>query len=880
MTTVGSDLLPSHCSANSFTMAATYVPVLGTSNVRGSSRQTRTNPTRISKTNGSSLRQNSLITAQPPSVQGGPEQHGFYPAIQHFTDATTALPREYRRHTSLLKEVDAKAWQPEDHLQIILTQCLADQPTLPVLQPLPYSAPPSTVNLADEAAQHSTNNSVAGAIHDGASQISSSSSTSMQRRQVVAALRHNLAQLMHTMDEKNHVINNANEELSCHIQRCNILWPHLSDEISEEARLGNLKHWALTDLNPPKKGTTAGTSRRDANLGIMQDNEVAQRSESRREAVAAKTKQRLDRLAQQDSGAGESRNSKKRNLAREDTRANDSASEVAGLGITAGKGKKGVKTGGVAMEKSLSVAIGGRAMSREPSQQDAVKKRKAPAGGVAVARKRYAHRSGSDKLDANNIPSINAAADSPKLASSPLAATFSKDAYKRSPALAAARPVSARARQNSAQTEPTRAKSSTAQRNATNNGSSSKNTTGGKVMEKKKEDVSKPIYLDEFIRSIYRDQEIAAAKEAREKTRRPSKAAGGPASKTRDHEAASAKGTSSSRLSNAGFDRAGRGRASKTSTPVVGTFKESESFNRPHANGNMAATAGNSKAKRPARPRPKYDGLHDSLSPKGLPPKRIHKKSGSIVTLSGSQGGGPARLREENSMDSRLQRTNSGISGSGSGNATPVNADGSEDEDSTTANDAVQTSEPRQHRSRQRSRAKSAKDIMADGEDDGGIAADEDVDMDLNEGDSDVEHDATAAVYDKDPRTVLDETNASREYSPDPVLEGPLAGLGTYDIRKLEREQALAEAQAAAGIQDQNQDPDGDGDGDVDEDDFDDGERYCYCQKGSRGEMVACDNDNCPREWFHMDCIGMTASQLSGKGVKWYCLDCKPHFRN
>ena len=45
------------------------------------------------------------------------------------------------------------------------------------------------------------------------------------------------------------------------------------------------------------------------------------------------------------------------------------------------------------------------------------------------------------------------------------------------------------------------------------------------------------------------------------------------------------------------------------------------------------------------------------------------------------------------------------------------------------------------------------------------------------------------------------------------------------------------------------------------EDDADEGEenepRYCYCNEVSYGEMVACDNENCPREWFHLRCAGL-----------------------
>lgn len=94
---------------------------------RQSTRQTRTNPSRISKTVGRSSfgfgRGSTAEIATTPPVP-----HGFYPAITHFTDAITALPREFRRHNSLLKEVDAKAWALEENLLQLLQSSLESQP--------------------------------------------------------------------------------------------------------------------------------------------------------------------------------------------------------------------------------------------------------------------------------------------------------------------------------------------------------------------------------------------------------------------------------------------------------------------------------------------------------------------------------------------------------------------------------------------------------------------------------------------------------------------------------------------------------------------------------------------------------------------------------
>merc|ERR1712112_132025 len=43
----------------------------------------------------------------------------------------------------------------------------------------------------------------------------------------------------------------------------------------------------------------------------------------------------------------------------------------------------------------------------------------------------------------------------------------------------------------------------------------------------------------------------------------------------------------------------------------------------------------------------------------------------------------------------------------------------------------------------------------------------------------------------------------------------------------------------------------------------------------SYGDMVACDNADCPYEWFHYPCVGVTAPP---KG-KWYCQPCQASMR-
>lgn len=46
--------------------------------------------------------------------------------------------------------------------------------------------------------------------------------------------------------------------------------------------------------------------------------------------------------------------------------------------------------------------------------------------------------------------------------------------------------------------------------------------------------------------------------------------------------------------------------------------------------------------------------------------------------------------------------------------------------------------------------------------------------------------------------------------------------------------------------------------------------KYCVCQLPLRDNMIACDNENCKREWFHYSCVGMREVPTG----LWYCTEC------
>eukprot|EP00968_Pinguiococcus_pyrenoidosus_P004099 scaffold269_cov229-Pinguiococcus_pyrenoidosus.AAC.11 len=49
--------------------------------------------------------------------------------------------------------------------------------------------------------------------------------------------------------------------------------------------------------------------------------------------------------------------------------------------------------------------------------------------------------------------------------------------------------------------------------------------------------------------------------------------------------------------------------------------------------------------------------------------------------------------------------------------------------------------------------------------------------------------------------------------------------------------------------------------------------RYCFCRNVAYGEMVGCDNDNCPYEWFHLECLGL--SEPPPDNEPWFCPECR-----
>ncbi|KAL4808315.1 hypothetical protein BDV18DRAFT_134682 [Aspergillus unguis] len=408
---------------------------------RQSARQTRTNPSRTSRTQGRS----SFAYGHGAMMESAssPVPHGFYPALTHFTDAITALPREFRRHNSLLKEVDAKAWALEDNLLQLLKASSESQST-------PYPSNPAPV--------------IGGVVRDDLllADISRTpeSPESKNRRILFDRVRHTLSDLMMTADEKNHVISNANDELDRQLMRLDSIYPFIAGEISDEARLGSLSHWAYSNRNAPKTTTSERPRREVASnkdlAHALHEAEVSARSEARREAVMA----RRQRRAQADSDFDETRGSgaRKGQSSKGRGAGDHLGHNQSGAAGSSGQAKRrkverpvGVEAG-TAMERSVS---GAGASGRAPLKDgiDATKKRSRAPNANATSRKR------------NNTGVL--AGDSPVIPPSPLIGAAAAAAVPRSaasPGPASSRPQSSRAPQSSTQANRQRPSSSASNR--------------------------------------------------------------------------------------------------------------------------------------------------------------------------------------------------------------------------------------------------------------------------------------------------------------------------------------------------------------------------------------------------------------------------------
>lgn len=187
---------------------------------------------------------------------------------------------------------------------------------------------------------------------------------------------------MMTADEKNHVVSNANDELDRQLLRLDTIFPYIAGEISEEARMGSLTHWAYSNRNtakPPANERPRREAAANKELAhALHEAEAASRSEARREAVLARRQRRTHADSDMDDTRGRKGQGSK-------SRAGD-ASHGAQAKRRKVERPAPVDTG-AAMERTTSgTGASGRGGSKDGAE---AKKRARTTNSTSAARKRY-----------------------------------------------------------------------------------------------------------------------------------------------------------------------------------------------------------------------------------------------------------------------------------------------------------------------------------------------------------------------------------------------------------------------------------------------------------------------------------------------------------
>ncbi|KAH7321089.1 hypothetical protein B0I35DRAFT_206301 [Stachybotrys elegans] len=438
-------------------------------------RQTRTNPPRSSanttRPNGG---RDSLGSAPV-----GDQPIDIFPAITHFADAMTALPKELVRHFTLLKEVDAKIFAPEEQLfKLVATATNMPIPTVDRHNSTaPTSAPMSTQNSSTGHMFVPGPSSVPSVDGGPGSHSAPYDPSNLHRRQHFRQTAFKIQEMLVALEEKNHVISTANDALSRQLARIDDVWPAVEGEFSDEAKWGSTTHWAYPE-NRTGRFSNAERARRDGAAVISAAaqalvDEAAARSDARKQAVQAKKslKNQHQEGDGEDGAKGEG-NKKSSSKARK-----AAESSAVGLGISTTGAVNGnpptkrrkvekVVNGAAPTERAMASVFGNNTAKAKPSSPQATpapetKKRKALPSSSGQSKKKTApaaqpaSAATSPVLTALPEPKapVQASPAPPAAAATPTAAAPPPTTKTTTPTIPAAtpRPASSRARQNSIQ---------------------------------------------------------------------------------------------------------------------------------------------------------------------------------------------------------------------------------------------------------------------------------------------------------------------------------------------------------------------------------------------------------------------------------------------
>lgn len=772
---------------------------------------------------------------------------GFFPAITFFSDAVTALPKEVMRQFTLMKEVEAKIHGPSQKLGQAVDALLE----LPVPRRnntaggahggmLSFTAANSAIGSANVSLVNgiapygaSGQNSTAGSITG--EEVAPDSEGDLERRRQYHDLRMITHNLLANLDEKNVVLTEANRVLNLQMSRLDSVMPHVEEEIPEEARLGSMTHWAYSDNRQKSKPVAPAANernRRDVALtnslaaaaNAVHETEIAA---ARREAIKENGKEKTGRGRHREHIDSEFEDRPKKTTAKTG-RGKAAAASATGLGISTNgepvkKRKVEKVTGGTGMERQASTK--GKAAKETPrstpAAEPAKKTAKAkPAPPPPIKRK-----------------GVNSAQATPALANSPLQATFNAAQTEAS----SGRPQSARmTKTSSTNLRHERVMEQEDSRPSSAAGKSNGEKANGKKRAREEEEqpteAAEPAQDEPVTETTMKREEVDSS------AQRPAPSRSDSSKKT------------SGRQSNAGTPRADDNAGSDTamartrstrSTRGNGDQSGSETpF--PRANHKRAGHGGS------------MSGLMRQIAPFNRSPDHGRDEDDPDEDLDSNSDGEPrfrarsARRSKTNSRNVSRQTSIRKRSGNGSPTRQKLEAEERVDRDTEMAdasneNHVVSSKEhhnsppPAPALTHSPSPSLSSQPPSPTQPSPEHYAANQQPDQPIG---NDNNQDVASSLPPSSPASAPQSpTGQSRPHSP-----------------------SARAGSEAAGSDDDDPDPD-----DPSE------PKYCYCLRGSYGDMVGCDNPKCEREWFHLGCTDLEI--MPGEEESWFCTLCRPRGR-
>ena len=394
------------------------------------------------------------------------------------------------RHFTLLKEVDAKIFAPEEDLGRLVDAALHAPPPISNYAPGRTSAPMSAQGSLNGSIVDGHNISALLAHADLNNPATSGYEVAnLPRRQLFQHCAITMQNMLVSLDEKNHVISTAAEALNKQLARLDDCFPYIELEVSEEARYGSLTHWAYPENRAAKTAAGGGSRREVASVNHITAaaqhlvDEAAARSDARKQALLAKKGKNQPAESDFDEHhdiKNKPEPSKKAHGNSKVRKAADASLGV-GLGITNGVGTNGnpppkrrkveKAPAGPAMERALNGVFGSNGTATKnkaasprgtpaptPAPEGPKKKPRGAAAANGHSRKRYDPLTRGDPFTdkrPNRNNTVTSIAMSPSLASSPIRSTFPEPKVtgrgSPAPTNGGGRPASSRARQNSTQ---------------------------------------------------------------------------------------------------------------------------------------------------------------------------------------------------------------------------------------------------------------------------------------------------------------------------------------------------------------------------------------------------------------------------------------------